>query len=451
MTYLRALLCVVVLSSLEGCSLFYVLFSNNTGECDDDETVPSCDGDVSVVCIQSPGKNDRHLIHIDCGESGCDEFTGECRPRCGDGVLSLGEECDPPEVGLCRTDCFFFPVCGDGFPSSTFGETCDDGNTTNGDGCRSDCTVESCGDAIVDVAAGEECDDGLQCQDGSICGVGGTSCVGIGDVSCLTRDGDGCSADCLIEGICGDSLIGAGETCDDGNLLGGDGCGPDCLTEGVCGNGVVNSGEECDDGNQVSNDGCESDCTESSLCGNGIINIPELCDQGPQNGQPGSFCDANCEAAGFVTVQETERNDDGSPNTGGLNGNDFSSANANGPFAVNVVVLGALNPAGDEDVFSVQNETGVSLSLRFDIFDTQQGAGFGRPCGPSQTGGMVINARGASGNILAVSAARPADSCHGLDFTLDAGQTLFVHTFFGASFAVDNVVVPSYMLAIELQ
>ncbi|MBW2980243.1 DUF4215 domain-containing protein, partial [Candidatus Woesearchaeota archaeon] len=35
---------------------------------------------------------------------------------------------------------------------------CDDGNAVNGDGCRSDCSLEQCGDAILD--AGEQCDDG---------------------------------------------------------------------------------------------------------------------------------------------------------------------------------------------------------------------------------------------------------------------------------------------------
>ncbi|HTJ81565.1 MAG TPA: DUF4215 domain-containing protein [Polyangiaceae bacterium] len=36
----------------------------------------------------------------------------------------------------CRTDCTL-PTCGDGFLDA--GEACDDGNTTSGDGCRSDC------------------------------------------------------------------------------------------------------------------------------------------------------------------------------------------------------------------------------------------------------------------------------------------------------------------------
>jgi cysteine-rich repeat protein len=64
--------------------------------------------------------------------------------------------------------------CGDGHRDS--GEQCDDGNTTNGDGCSSACQIEAsptCGDGHRD--SGEECDDGN------------------------TKNGDGCSASCKKE------------------------------------------------------------------------------------------------------------------------------------------------------------------------------------------------------------------------------------------------------------
>jgi cysteine-rich repeat protein len=71
------------------------------------------------------------------------------------------------------------PVCGNGVMEGD--EACDDGNTTDGDGCSSTCTIETpppppapcCGDGHLD--AGEECDDGN------------------------TVSGDGCSADCHLE------------------------------------------------------------------------------------------------------------------------------------------------------------------------------------------------------------------------------------------------------------
>lgn len=53
------------------------------------------------------------------------------------------------------------------------GETCDDGNRDDGDGCDAMCVLESCGDAIPDP--GEQCDDGN------------------------TEDGDGCSRGCLLD------------------------------------------------------------------------------------------------------------------------------------------------------------------------------------------------------------------------------------------------------------
>ncbi|MEZ4327592.1 MAG: C25 family cysteine peptidase [Polyangiales bacterium] len=65
-------------------------------------------------------------------------------------------------------------VCGDGFRSST--ETCDDGNTTAGDGCSATCTVEgsaTCGNSRIQGA--ETCDDGN------------------------TMSGDGCSSTCQRE------------------------------------------------------------------------------------------------------------------------------------------------------------------------------------------------------------------------------------------------------------
>ena len=50
-----------------------------------------------------------------------------------------------------------------------------------------------------------------------------------------TSDGDGCSTTCLNEcaarGSCGNGRIDAGETCDDGNLGAGDGCSPGCVRE----------------------------------------------------------------------------------------------------------------------------------------------------------------------------------------------------------------------------
>lgn len=52
------------------------------------------------------------------------------------------------------------PVCGDGIVAIAAGETCEDGNTDDGDGCSAQCVFERCGDGITQPARGEDCDDG---------------------------------------------------------------------------------------------------------------------------------------------------------------------------------------------------------------------------------------------------------------------------------------------------
>jgi cysteine-rich repeat protein len=137
-------------------------------------------------------------------------------------------------------------LCGNGIHE--FGEQCDDGNLTNGDGCNSICKTEVgavCGNGALE--AGEGCDDGNLVS------------------------GDGCDSTCHFE-VCGNGLVQTGEQCDDGNLNNGDGCSSVCMTETVgggyvtpysyhaCGNGRVEMDEQCDDGNRTSGDGCSNSC-----------------------------------------------------------------------------------------------------------------------------------------------------------------------------------------------
>ncbi len=135
-------------------------------------------------------------------------------PRCGDGKLDTGEECDwrdPNTVsGSCSSTCILIrqnnvptPAgCGDGRADS--GEQCDDGNRVPGDGCS------------------------MFCQDEEV-------------------------------GICGNGIWESGEQCDDGNSSELDGCDRICRVT-MCGNGSINDGEFCDDANRVSGDGCSITC-----------------------------------------------------------------------------------------------------------------------------------------------------------------------------------------------
>ena len=103
-----------------------------------------------------------------------------CMPRCGDGVISGGEECDcgdneftgerlpdcvgpnqDGEYGGCSTECKFGPFCGDEEVNGP--EQCDKGKNNGASygegGCTVGCTLPHyCGDGIVDAA--EECDLG---------------------------------------------------------------------------------------------------------------------------------------------------------------------------------------------------------------------------------------------------------------------------------------------------
>lgn len=236
--------------------------------CRTDCTLPICGDQVTDSGEQCDTGDDRSDFLPDYCRLSCD------LPRCGDDVQDTGEECDDgihnhDEIGdRCRTDCTQ-PFCGDSVADEQHGETCDDGNNVDGDGCSALCILETiCGNGVVQGV--EECDDGN------------------------TTDGDGCSSICQIEPECGNGSIETGEECDDGNTVSGDGCSETCTVEAVCGNGIVETGEGCDDGNTTNGDGCSSICQNEGgvQCGNGTVEGDEQCDDG--NTQSGDGCSAEC-------------------------------------------------------------------------------------------------------------------------------------------------------------
>ena len=99
--------------------------------------------------------------------------------------------------------------CGDSIVTAP--ETCDDGNTTSGDGCSAICTAET-----TDLCLGVDVDDGNECT---------TDTCSAGVV--VHTDNEFCT-----EAVCGDGLVSGAEQCDDGNFANGDGCSDVCSIEG---------------------------------------------------------------------------------------------------------------------------------------------------------------------------------------------------------------------------
>ena len=114
------------------------------------------------------------------------------------------------------------------------------------------------------VATGGTVGDGTTPPTGVDLGTGGTG-------ASAGADGTGGA----VPAYCGNGVIDAGETCDDGNAGPGDGCSALCTTEQffacpvpgepcvstiVCGDMAVQGIEACDDGNTVAGDGCSADC-----------------------------------------------------------------------------------------------------------------------------------------------------------------------------------------------
>ncbi len=155
---------------------------------------------------------------------------------------------------------------------------------------------------------------------------GGCSCSteggpGPGDSGVFDGGDGGPRTDTGVNDVCGDSIRGITEACDDGNAISLDGCDSTCQTieDGfrcpivgagcvaiVCGDKRVDAPETCDDGNAVALDGCSASCLleagwicplvgaacSAAECGDGIVAGAEVCDDGDAQG--GDGCSATC-------------------------------------------------------------------------------------------------------------------------------------------------------------
>ncbi len=115
-----------------------------TDECSDGViTLDETDIDCGGATCQSCSIGEKCLENTDCSSVLCDTAgTLICLASCGDSITTPPEQCDDGgESATCNLDCTT-AVCGDATTNTTAGETCDDGNLINGDGCSSICQVE---------------------------------------------------------------------------------------------------------------------------------------------------------------------------------------------------------------------------------------------------------------------------------------------------------------------
>jgi fibro-slime domain-containing protein len=104
------------------------------------KTFGLADGKVYAISIfHAERKTDGSSFRLTL--DGFNTARSDCTPICGDGIVSLGEQCDDGindgGYGECDKGCVIGAYCGDGIQQA--GEDCDDGNRLDGDGCGSAC------------------------------------------------------------------------------------------------------------------------------------------------------------------------------------------------------------------------------------------------------------------------------------------------------------------------
>ncbi|MBL8717669.1 MAG: DUF4215 domain-containing protein [Myxococcales bacterium] len=153
-------------------------------DCEDGNTVAG-DGCTSchLDCKADTDCDDKN----DCTTDTCDK-TDPKKPVCKAATVTPDKACKRPDgsSGTCKGDVCLKPGCGNKIIDS--GEDCDDGNTDDSDGCKTDCSF-SC-------KADKDCDDGDLCSGVEKCDVATHKCVAGTAVKCDAGGKAGCSGTC---------------------------------------------------------------------------------------------------------------------------------------------------------------------------------------------------------------------------------------------------------------
>jgi len=187
-------------------------------------------------------------------------------------------------------------VCGNS--EEDFGESCDDGNTVNGDGCNSDCQNEKC----VQQTQPAPQEPTPLCNDNNFCttdtcntALNGGTCQHPAK-SCA--DAFACTTDTCNVGLGTCQHAPNDAACNDANVCTDDFCS---VTVGC---DKTNNNDSCPDGDGnvcTENDTCVGGSCQGTqipgcgFCGDGNVNNPpEQCDDGNATFTAGEYCGVNC-------------------------------------------------------------------------------------------------------------------------------------------------------------
>lgn len=205
------------------------------------------------------------------------------------------------------------PVCGNAEIDG--GETCDDGNTVNNDGCNSSCQNEKC---VTQTAPKIACTTNVDCGTARTCDTGSGFCTPWG----LCEDGNICTTDTCNTTLNGGTCQHATKNCADNFNCTTDSCqaatgnclhvpnDAACSDQNVCtddlcsvatGCSYTANSDPCNDNNSCTEDDtCSAQVCSGNpiggcgVCGDGQINGTEECDDGNATFARGEYCGENC-------------------------------------------------------------------------------------------------------------------------------------------------------------